>query len=95
MSFLVSIGMWLLKLATSEVVMKYIKSVFQDMLDEGKEYLPIALAAVRTAAGRTDLDAKGKFELATRLLKESFPDISSSLMNSIIENAYRMFQKDG
>jgi hypothetical protein len=87
--------MWLLKIATSKVVKDYLSSILQDMLEEGQKYLPIALAAVRAAAARTDLDAKAKFEMATRTLKESFPDISTSLLNSIIENAYRLVQKQG
>jgi hypothetical protein len=60
----------------------------------GQKYLPVAIEAVKTAAARDDLDATGKFDLAAQLIKESFPDISHALLNSIIENVYGMLKKE-
>jgi hypothetical protein len=94
MTFLAKIGLWFISLVTSEAVKKLIMSILQDMLDEGQKYLPVAIEAVKTAAARTDLDASGKFDLACQLIKESFPDIPNSLLNSIIENVYGMLKKD-
>lgn len=94
MSILAKIGLWFIGLVTSETVKKIVMSVLQDMLDIGKEYLPVAIEAVKTAALREDLDAAGKFNLAAELIKASFPDIPNALLNSIIENVYGMLKKE-
>lgn len=94
MGILITIGMWLLKLASNPIVQQVVYSVFMDLFNVGKDYIPVAIEAVKTAAGRTDLDATGKFELASSLIKETFPDIPHALLNSIIENVYGMLKKD-
>ena len=94
MTFLITIGLWLLKIASNPLVQAVVKSVFMDLFNVGKDYLPTAIEAVKTAATRTDLDATGKFELAASLIKESFPDIPHALLNSIIENVYGMLKKE-
>ena len=88
MSFLVSIGLWLLKFASSPTVKALIQQVVNDMAQVGKDELNLVIKAVKDANARTDLTGSQKFDLVVETVKASLPNIPASLLNRLIENAY-------
>jgi len=95
MSFIVSIGLWIVKIITGPLVQGALKSLIADLAQQGKDYLPVVLEAVKTANDRMDLDSTGKFELALELAKAKFPYAPKSVLDTAIQVAYRMLKNAG
>ena len=95
MSFLVTIGLWIVRLITGPVVQAALKSFLTDLANQGKDYLPVVLEAVKTANDRMDLNSTEKFQLALELAKAKFPFAPKSVLDTAIQVAYRMLKNEG
>ena len=88
MSFLVTIGLWLVKFAGSDLVKSILTRVVSDLVTEGKAELPYVQAAIEDAMRHDDWTAGQKLTYVQDAVKARFPYISSSLLNRLIENVY-------
>ena len=68
-------------------------SLIDDLKDEGGKMLSIAVANIKSAAARSDLDNTQKFSLVFDAIQEQFPNAASSLINTVIEAAYRSYMQ--
>ena len=88
MSILISIGLWLLKLASSDAVKAILQKVLTDLVQLGKDDLQIVIQVVKDASLRSDLTGIEKYDLVKQTLQKKFPEMTAALMNRLIENAY-------
>ena len=88
MNILISIGLWLLKFASSAAVKAILQKVLDDLVQLGKDDLQVVVQTVKDASLRTDLTGGEKYELVVKTLQEKFPEMTAALMNRLIENAY-------
>jgi hypothetical protein len=88
MNILATIGLWLVKIASSELFQSIIKTVVSDLVQTGKEELPYVQAAVKEAMSHDDWTGAQKLAYVQNTVKARFPNISNSLLNRLVENVY-------
>lgn len=70
-----------------------IVSLIDDLKDEGGKMVGVAIANIKSVAGRDDLDNAAKFAVVFNAIKDQFPDAATSLINTVVEAAYRSYMQ--
>ena len=70
-----------------------IVSLIDDLKDEGGKLVGVAIANIKSVAGRDDLDNAAKFDVVFNAIKDQFPDAATSLVNTVVEAAYRSYMQ--
>jgi hypothetical protein len=89
--------MWIaLKLALSwlignSIVRAVATSVILDLVQHGKELVPIALAEIKIVASNKDMTGTEKFAAVTGAVTAQFPAIGKSTVNTIIQSTYNAY----
>lgn len=81
------------KIMANPAATMVIISLIDDLKDEGGKMIGVALANIKSVAGRDDLDNAAKFNMVFESVKEQFPNAATSLLNTIIEAAYRSYSQ--
>ena len=74
----------------SAVLSAIVTGLIDDLKEEGAEYVSVALAAIREAAA-LDVEAAEKFAMVRERLIAQFPKASASLLDTVIQTAYRAY----
>ena len=77
----------------SQALAAIVTCLIEDLKDEGAEYVAVALAAIREAA-TLDAGATEKYALVRERLIAQFPKASASLIDTVIQTAYRAYSMD-
>ena len=67
-----------------------VTGLIEDLKEEGAEYVSVALAAIREAAA-LDVEPAEKFAMVRERLIAQFPKASASLLDTVIQTAYRAY----
>ena len=94
---LISIGMALVKFASSPIVAAILAKVLEDLLQTGKEAVPYVEKAVEEAMRHGEGSADPwtytqRADYVRDQLLAQFPKISGSLLNRLMENVYGVLQ---
>lgn len=76
----------------SPVLGAIINGLMEDLREEGSEYVSVALGAIREASGM-DVSPTAKFMHVREKLIAQFPKASASLIDTVIQTAYRAYSK--
>lgn len=79
------------RIMSNPVASVIILSLIEDLQDEGGKMLSVAIANIKSVASRDDIDNAQKFTVVFEAVKEQFPDSAGSLINTVIEAAYRSY----
>jgi hypothetical protein len=85
---LMSIGLTLIKWATSDTAKAVLAVVIKDITDTGKEALPLIQSKVTEAMTHNDWTILQKADFVKEAVIAAFPGISLSLVNRLMENVY-------
>ena len=77
----------------SAVLSAIVTGLIDDLKEEGAEYVSMALGAIREAA-TLDVEPEEKFARVRERLIAQFPKESASLLDTVIQTAYRAYSKD-
>ncbi len=72
------------------VLSAIVNGLIEDLREEGIEYVGVALAAIKEVSG-TDMAPTDKFFIVRQRLIEQFPKASASLVDTVIQTAYRAY----
>lgn len=79
------------KVLGNPVASTIILSLIEDLKAEGTDMLGIAVANIKSVAARDDITNTERFDIVVQALKKQFPNAASSLINTVVESAYRAF----
>ena len=68
-----------------------IVSLIDDLKDEGGKMLGVVVSNIQAVAARDDLNSQEKFIYVFEATKQQFPNAATSLINTVIEAAYRSY----
>lgn len=88
MSFLISIGTWFIKIATSDLVVAITKSLVGILVQYIKDVIPLVLDEIQKAAANPDLKSEQKFEAVYNVASAKFGQVPTSILRMIIEVCY-------
>ena len=88
MSILVSIGLWLLKIASGPMVQAILQKMLENFIQQGKELIPIIEAAIKEAQTHTELSGIEKLKLACDIVSAKFPDMERAALFSTVTAIY-------
>lgn len=91
--FFITLGSWLVRIATSELVQLIIQNLILLFLSYSKDVIPIVFSEIRRVALDTTLTSNQKFQVVSDSIKSQFPDIEVSTLNAIIETCYSYYKK--
>ena len=91
--FFITLGSWLVRIATSELVQLIIQNLILLFLSYSKDVIPIVISEIRRVALDTTLTSNQKFQVVSDSIKSQFPDIEVSTLNAIIETCYSYYKK--
>lgn len=86
-----SIILWLIGIFSNETVKLIIQRILIDLTQDARDLLPVAMEVVKEIMTQ-DLTGEQKFNMAMDRLKKEFPEVSNSVINTVIENVYRVLK---
>jgi hypothetical protein len=89
--WLVNIAGWL---SGNPFIKQLIETLVADLKDEGARILPIAVDAIKTAAGNNQMSGKEKMASVINTVVAQAPNVEKSVINATVNLAYRTLQKD-
>lgn len=90
--FFINVGVWFVKVATSELVQLIIQNLILLFLTYSKNMVPVVLAEIRRVSVDETLTSEQKFQSVFNTIKLQFPDVEISTVNAIIETCYSYFK---
>jgi len=71
-----------------------VATLAEDLKSEGQRLLPTIVESIKEAAGDDKLSANGKLAFVTVKTMNEVPTVAKSLVNSLIDLAYRTLKND-
>jgi hypothetical protein len=88
MPFLLSVGTWFIKLATSDLVVSITKNIVVILVQYIKDVIPLVLDEIQKAAVNPDLKSEQKFDAVYNIASAKFGQVPTSVLRMIIEVCY-------
>jgi hypothetical protein len=88
MPFLLSVGTWFIKLATSDLVVSITKNIVVILVQYIKDVIPLVLDEIQKAAVNPDLKSEQKFDAVYNVASAKFGQVPTSVLRMIIEVCY-------
>jgi hypothetical protein len=88
MPFLLSVGTWFIKMATSDLVVSITKNIVVILVQYIKDVIPLVLDEIQKAAVNPDLKSEQKFDAVYSVASAKFGQVPTSVLRMIIEVCY-------
>lgn len=77
------------KVLGNPVASAIVVSLIDDLKSEGNEMLGIAIANIKAVSVNGNMTNAERFNTVVQALKKQFPNVATSLINTVVESAHR------
>ena len=88
MSFLISVGTWFIKIATSDLVVSITKKLIEILVQYITDVIPLVLDEIKKVANDPNLKSEQKFDAVYNAASAKFSQVPTSVLRMIIEVCY-------